>query len=104
MEAGERKTVAVEVDAETLAEARRKDIPVAAIAERAIRRAVRDRRTPAEREALAKAWRDENVEALAATRAWNETHPLPLAHLQVLQVADPPVDRADGDAGSEAAE
>lgn len=88
MDTAERTTLRIDFDAETLREAQEKGIPVAEVAQGAVRRAVRERRTPEERETLAVAWAEENAEALARLREWNETHPLPLAEWQVLQVPD----------------
>lgn len=75
----------VSVDAALLNEARQRNIPVEMVARRAIERALRDRMTPEERRAEADAWREENAEALARLREWNETHPSPLADIQALR-------------------
>ena len=78
----ERRTVEVEVAAELLDAADAMNIPVARVMNDALHRVVRDRRTPEEREALAKAWAEENAEALARLREWNRTHEPPLAKYQ----------------------
>ena len=76
----------LEMDSDLMDEARRLSLDPALIAERAVRRAVRERRTPEEREALGAAWRDENADALAEHRRWIEENGLPLADLAIFQL------------------
>ena len=82
----EKRTVSIEFSARTLDEAERRNVPVEHVARealhRAVRDAVRDRRTPEEREALQKAWLEENAEALAQMRRYYETHEPLLAEWQ----------------------
>ena len=86
MDTVEKRSVTIEFSAKTLDEVERQNIPVEHVAREALHRAVRDRRTPEEREALQKAWLEENAEALAQMRAYYEEHgPL----LAVYQAWDP---------------
>ncbi|EYD75501.1 hypothetical protein Rumeso_02928 [Rubellimicrobium mesophilum DSM 19309] len=68
----------VTIDGRLLDEARELHLNVSAVAEGALAQAVR--------EAKAKAWAEENAEAIAARAAWIEANGLPLAQWQVLKV------------------
>ncbi|ESR25689.1 type II toxin-antitoxin system CcdA family antitoxin [Lutibaculum baratangense] len=70
--AAKRKT-SLTLDAEALDAARALGVNVSAVADAALRRAVRDARRVR--------WREENAEAFAAQAEWHERHGHPLADI-----------------------
>jgi len=68
----------VTLTAANLAAARELGLNVSAISDAAVSQAVQ--------EAQARAWAEENAEAISERRAWIETHGTPLANLQVVKV------------------
>ena len=72
-----RKSVAV--DAALLSEANAHGLDATGISEAALREALRQARA-------AKAWAEENAEAMAEHRAWVEKNGLPLAEFAVLKI------------------
>ena len=72
-----RKSVAV--DAALLSEANAHGLDATGISESALREALRKARA-------AKAWAEENAEALAERKTWIEEHGMPLADFAVLKI------------------
>jgi antitoxin CcdA len=67
------------VDAELLEQARRLDIDVQRVAERALFLQIRERRSKVEHESLARKWKEENSDAFAYSNEYVERNGLPLA-------------------------
>jgi len=76
--ASKKQRANVTLTAANLAAARELGLNVSAISDAAVSQAVQ--------EAQARAWAEENAEAISERRAWIETHGTPLADLQVLKV------------------
>ena len=74
----EKQRTNVTLTAANLAAARELGLNVSAISDAALSEAVRAAR--------ARAWAEENAEAISERRAWIETHGTPLADLQVLKI------------------